>query len=672
MRCAQKRSIVVVLWAALVVGAGLGISARAQTLVALMDLGKDGGGVVVNPNTHRVYVAVAGQLNVYDARTHALTGSIPLPQNYVRCYDLALDLAHGRIYATGFRTYVIDANSHAVLQHYDVAGTGVAVNPTTNRIYVVGKVDYPYSAPYVIHVLDGTSLTWLPDIPLGSTGEFDYVHLAVHPGTNRVYVTFTGDDNLRILDGNSHAELGRLPFPNIGPVAVNPATNRVYVRTPFEGAVVLDGTTHSQLGTIKIGGQLRINPRTNRIYGVASRSPGYIVQVADGATNAVVGYVYLDGDLESYDLDPELGKLFGTSSTYPASWARKMAVIQDASPTSPAPTAIPGLVATLPLPYEGDGVAVNTATNRVYVGVDGGLAVFDASTLAQLSFVDLSSGSYRPPIYAVGVDEALNRIYAVSVSQTFVVNGANHQRLGEILGGDDIAVNSANARVYIGDDAVFLGEADRLRIYDGTTLALIRNLSLGVSSHYESVAVAVNPSTGYAYCTYSYHDNLRIISPLTDDVERTIPFTSTGRVAVNPVTNRVYVWMSRGSQSGALILDGHTHAELGVIQGISGQLETNPATNRLYGYTGWTLFQIVDAATKAQVGRVFLDGDIQQYAVHPALARLYVTHSDYPAEWGKELSVIQDSGGPPPPTPTPTPTPVWTHWLHLPLCLKGG
>ncbi|MBC7233148.1 MAG: YncE family protein [Chloroflexi bacterium] len=654
---------VMLLLVVLLVEPGVIPPSQAQMVLTVINLGQDGGGVVVNPNTNRVYVAVAGQLNVYNAQTHALITTIPLPQNYTPCYDLAINTATNRIYAVGFRTYVVDANTNTVLVHFDKQGREVVVNPTTNRIYIAGMVSYPYTAPYAVYVLNGATNAWLPDINLGTVSSFEFTYLAVNPVSNRIYIAFTGDDDLRVLDGNSHAEVARVHLENIGSVVVNPATNRVYVTANYVDAIILDATSHTQVGVIPRigGGRLLLNQQTNRLYSVWSASPGYVLRIADLASNAVVGYVYLDGDWEDYAVHEGLGKVFGTHDMSPSSWAKKMSVIQDASPSSPAPMPPPPcIIATLTLPEDGDGIAVNTVTGRLYVGVDGGLAVFDVTTLAPLPFINLSSGGYAPPIYDIGINENLNRIYAVSVGQTYVINGANNQVIGNLGGGDEIAVNSSNGRVYIADDAVWRGDPDRLRIYDGVSLAHIRTINLGTSIYFQSSHVAVNPATGYAYCTYSLDDDLRIISPSTDNVIQTIDYSSIGTVAVNPTTNRVYVWVSRSGQSGALILDGNTHAELGMIAGLSGQLRTNTQTNRVYGYTGWTLFQIADAATGLLVGRVFLDGDIEQYAVHSGLSRLYVTHSDYPAEWGRKVSVIQDSGGPPPPTPTATLTPTVT------------
>ncbi|MBU1879409.1 MAG: YncE family protein, partial [Chloroflexi bacterium] len=394
---------------------------------------------------------------------------------------------------------------------------------------------------------------------------------------------------------------------------------------------------------------------TNRLYGLDPASPGYVVRVADLTTDSVVGYVYLDGNLVDYDVYQSQGQLFGTHATSPSTWRKKMSVIQDASPTSPPPTPpLPRVTATLDLPANGYGVAVNTLTNRLYVGVSGGISVFDATTLDALSSISLPGDLGSPD---VAVDETRNQIYAVTGSKTHVISGTNEQEIGNLGNGNHIFANSTNGRVYIADTGFYVGEPDMVKIYDGVTLTHIRTINLGTSSYYESINMAVNPTTGYAYCTYSYGDGLYIISPATDDVTQTLDFSSIGDVAVNPVTNRVYVRMSRSEQSGILILDGHTHAELGLIPGASGYLETNPQTNRLYGATGSTLFQAYDGASNRYLSRVFLDASMMDYAVYPALARLYVTHHSVEAEQSQKLSVIQDT--------------TWTpQWLFLPLVTR--
>jgi DNA-binding beta-propeller fold protein YncE len=646
--------------AALAALLSIGLHARAQVIANVIDLGAAGGGIAVNTNTNRVYVAVGSQINVHDAQTSALITTIALPQNYSACSDVAVNPVTNRVYAVGYRTYVIDGNTNAVLGNFDVDGEEIAVNSATNRVYISERSDYPYTAPSVIHVLNGANNTWLPNITVGSASTFEYVHLAANPTTNRVYIAYTGDNDLRVLDGSTHSEVTRVHLENIGYVAVNPDTNRVYVGTSDGGVAVLDGTTHTQVGTItRLGTQLHLNRLTNRLYGVGAASPGYVVRIADLTTNSVVGYIYLDGNLADYDVHLGLGRLFGTNYSSPSSWAKKMTVIQDASPTGPAPTpALPRVITTLDLPEDGDGIVVNAVTNRLYVGVDGGVSVFEATTLDSLSYIPLSDDPVWPPVYDVGVDEARNQIYVVTVGGTYVISGTNNQVMGNLGSGDEIAVNPSNGRVYIADRAVFLEVPDVVKIYDGVTLSYIRTITLGTSSNFQWVDVAVNPATGYAYCTYSLDDDLRVISPTTDEVTQTLDYVSIGDVAVNPATNQVYVRISRSGQSGALILDGNTHAELGMIQNASGQMEINSQTNRVYGYTGYTLFQAYDGDFGRLLSRVFLDGDIDDYAVYPGLSRLYVTHADYPAGWAKKVSVIQDTSWLP-------------QWLYLPLIIRN-
>ncbi len=624
---------------------------RAQIILDVIDVGVDVGGIAVNPNTNLVYVAVTGQLNVYNAQTHAFVTTIPLPQNYTPCYDVALNLSTNRIYAAGLRTYVIDGNTNNVLGNFDKSGNEVAINPTTNRVYIAGMVNYPYSDPYVIHVLDGGNNSWLTDIQIASLASFESIHLAINPSTNRVYATFTGDDNLRVFDGNSHAELTSVHLENIGYVVVNPDTNKVYAGINYTDAVVLDGVTHTQVGMIsRIGaGRLQLNRLTNRLYGIAATSPGYVLRIADSTTYELLGYIHLDGNLADYDLHPQLGKLFASHYMIPTTWGKKVTIIQDESPTAPAPTPKPpAVIATLDLPENVDGAAVNRVTNQLYIGMEGSIAVFNATSLAWLNSFDLTENPDWPPIYDIGINETQNLIYAVSVSGTYVVNGANNQVIGTLGSGNEIAVNSNNGRVYIFEQAVWLGDPDRLKIYDGVTTSHIRTIDLGTSIYFQSGHVAVNPGTGYAYCTYSLDDDLRIISPTTDDVAQTIDYTSIGDVTVNPTTNRVFVWISRQGKSGAVILDGNNHTELGMIQGVSGQLETNPQTNRLYGYTGYTLLEAYDVPSGELMSRIYLDGNIRGYTVSPGLLRVYAVHHDYPEEWSNKVSVIQDTAESPP------------------------
>jgi DNA-binding beta-propeller fold protein YncE len=653
--------------------------ARAQAVVGVVDLGNNGDGVAVNPITDRLYIALAGQLNVYDAQTYTLITSIPLPQNYVACGDVAVNVITNRIYVTGFRTYVVDGDSNTVLANLNQEGSELAVNPITNRVYITDYSYHSSSHPFVVRVLDGADNTWLPDIAIGSSSSYQEVHLAVNAPANRVYVTFAGDDDLRVLDASTHAEVGRVDFSTIGYVAVNPRTGWIYVGIGEDGVAVLDGTSYARIATIaSLSGRLRLNARTDRLVAAECGGADTVFRIADLANNRVTGYVYLDGGIANFELHPELGQIFAPHESYPAEWAKKMTVIQDASAHGPAPEPpLPCVAAVADLSAIGRSVGVNAKTNRVYVGLEGGLLVLDANTLQALPYINLATSSFGPYIDDVGVNETLNRVYAVDGGYVYVIDGASNRLLGKVTGGDEIAVNPSNGRIYIADRAIYIGHPDVVRIYDGVTLALIRNIELGTSPKLETVHVAVNPTTGFAYATYTYDHNLHIIEPATSTVVQEIDYTGISSIAINPITNRIYVWASRSGESGVVVLDGNTHAELGMLRDLTGPLGINPQNNHLYGESGYdvTLLDFADASTGTIAGRVVVDGGVEDYAVHPGLARLYVAHWRTSGDWHRKLTVIQDTGGPPTPTPTVTPTrrpPITpTAWLYLPVVWRN-
>lgn len=649
--------------------AGLAAPAHSQIVADVVDLGANGEGVVVHPTSGRFYVAVPNGIQVYDVATLVRITTIALPAHYSASYDLAIHAGANRLYAVGLNgTHVIDLASNAVLASLDVKGMEVSLNETTNRVYVAAYVPYPYSDPYAVRVLDGATNTWLPDIILGAPGASKTVHLAADAGTNRIYITYTGDNDLRVLDGATHAELGRVNLPAIGSVAVDPSTGRAYVNRDYDDVAVIEGTPPVQTALIADAGQdLHLNPVTRRLFGLVSRTPGSVVRFADMDANRVTGYLYLDGGLNDLGVHPQLGRLYGSHHAGAETWRNRLSVIQDVSPAGPPPpAALPAVIAAIDLPEDGRGVAVNNVTGRLYVGVAGGVAVYNAASLAPEGFVDLASGSYLPPIYDVVVDEQRNRIYAAGLSETWAISGVNSQVAGSVTGGDELAVNPANGRLYIGDHSSYQGVPDRLRIYDGLTLASIRTVDLGTSIYYQSVHVAVNPTIGYAYCTYSLDGKLRIVSPATDGIVQTIEYAEAGLIAVNPATNRVYVDVEKAGQEGTVVLDGVTHAELGFFEDVGGLLAVNPLTGRLYSTSSSTLFRSADAGTGAVLGRVFIDGGVRDVAVGHHLERLYVTHSGSPAIWEKKLYVIQDTQTLPPPPPPPDLVPT-----YLPLVLRS-
>ncbi|MDH4135879.1 MAG: SMP-30/gluconolactonase/LRE family protein, partial [Anaerolineae bacterium] len=176
---------------------------------------------------------------------------------------------------------------------------GVAVNPFTGRVYVAFSNTAQQPCPELVEgcregglsVVDGLEGRILTVI----TGLKRLRGVAVNPTTNRVYVTDTGADSLVVIDGTSNELLVNLPVgPYPDAVAVDPEANRIYVANAGDGSLwILDGTSHEFIGNVKVvEGPLlgmAVNQDTGHIYIVHALAPGrHGLTVMDGQRGDVV------------------------------------------------------------------------------------------------------------------------------------------------------------------------------------------------------------------------------------------------------------------------------------------------------------------------------------------------------------------------------------------------
>ncbi|MEW6232559.1 MAG: kelch repeat-containing protein, partial [Chloroflexota bacterium] len=264
----------------------------------------------------------------------------------------------------------------------------VAVNPTTNRIYVTNEGSDNVS------VIDGATNQVVATVTVG-IGPFG---VGVNPATNRIYVANRGSDNVSVIDGNTNqvvatVTVGTMPYG----LAVNPITNRIYVGNNLGRSVsVIDGASNSVVGTISLGGDqpdqgLAVNPVTNRIY--VGNHLGRNISVIDGNTNSVVATVGVDGAPTGIGVDPL------TNRVYVALWDNyRLSVIDGVTNTSLGTI----WVGSCPV-----GVGVNPACNRIYVGVWGyaNVAVVDSTTNSLLGTVGTGNS------YGLALNLTTNRIY---------------------------------------------------------------------------------------------------------------------------------------------------------------------------------------------------------------------------------------------------------------------
>jgi len=263
----------------------------------------------------------------------------------------------------------------------------VAVNAVTNKIYVANW------ASASVTVVDGaTNLT-----ATVSAGDHPFA-LAVNEVTNRIYVANYSSSNVTVIDGatdrTTTATAGRNPFA----LAVNAATNKIYVADSGSNDVaIIDGATH--LTTIVAAGTYpraaAIDPFANKIYVVNYNSGN--VSVIDGATNLVTT-VAAGTYPTAVTVNPITGQAYVTNSG-----SGTVTVIDET--TLATTTVVAGSSPTA--------IDINLMTNKVYLTNNiwyGTVTMIDG---ASDSITSLSLGSGTWPS-AIVVDPLTNVVYVAN------------------------------------------------------------------------------------------------------------------------------------------------------------------------------------------------------------------------------------------------------------------
>ncbi len=225
----------------------------------------------------------------------------------------------------------------------------VAVNSSSNMVYVVNLADYTVS------VLSGANNSVIATINVGTLP----IAVAVNQVTNKVYVVNAISNDLTVIDGayndNSHTStiaVGSFPYA----VALNSVTNQVYVANYSDNNVtVIDGAyndvAHSAIIPTGTGpSAIAVNQSTNMIY-VATSSIGSTLTIIKGSDKSTSS---ADAGTSPVALavNPKSRLLYAVNSSL-----NRLTIFDLDSSTS----SFTG-VGRYP-----QGVAINQTTNRIYV-----------------------------------------------------------------------------------------------------------------------------------------------------------------------------------------------------------------------------------------------------------------------------------------------------------------
>ncbi len=236
--------------------------------------------------------------------------------------------------------------------------------------------------------------------------------------------------------------------------------------------------------------------------------------------------------------------------------------------------------ATVKVGSEPMAIAVDSVTNKIYVGNSGSgtVSVIDGVTGAVTATVKVG-----PLPYVVAVNPTTNKIY---VSKTF---------------------------------------SNTMTVIDGATNAT-SELSAGI----QAGAIAVNPVTNKLYLTNYENQNVTVLDGATHDTALVVVGIHLWAIALNPVTNKIYL-ANKGS-SNLAVIDGASSGVTTVKTGeIPCAVAVDSVANRIYtvNYASDSV-TVIDGANNSVIGTIGVGARPQAIGINSVTHTIYVvnTHSN--------------------------------------------
>jgi DNA-binding beta-propeller fold protein YncE len=219
----------------------------------------------------------------------------------------------------------------------------------------------------------------IAEIHVGGAASFDYLN--VDSAAHRLYLTHGTE--VVVIDTVSNAVVGRITdTPGVHGIALAP-NGRGFTSNGRENKVsIVDLKTLQTLSKVDTGANpdaILYEPKQKEVY--ALNHTGHSATVINADTGAVVATIPLSGTAETGQADPALGRVFVN--------------IEDKDAIDVIDIATHTVVATWPVaPAESPtGMAIDTATHRLFVGGGPSQVMIDATTGKVVSSVPICGGT---------------------------------------------------------------------------------------------------------------------------------------------------------------------------------------------------------------------------------------------------------------------------------------
>ncbi len=253
-------------------------------------------------------------------------------------------------------------------------------------------------------------------------------------------------------------------------------------------------------------------------------------------------------------------------------------------------------------------IAANPQTHFVYVGHQGG-QLYRVNGTTNVVADSTTAGN---SVFAIAVNTSTNRVYAANDSGVAVLDGTNLSRIALVPVGtnqqgvtnqEGLTVDSINNRIYVTVDALGAGPNPVLRMISGATSTFTPTNDTPLPD--AGTGAAFNPANGLVYVAIPDSDMVVVVDPVAKTIVKRIAVgTQPFALAVNPVTNRVFVIDQRFSGQfpfNLYIIDGATNSLVATVPQFNYQFASvavDVVNDRVYVGARFNSFLLVfDGAT---------------------------------------------------------------------------
>lgn len=324
------------------------------------------------------------------------------------------------------------ARAESVIANIPVGGKpkAVAVNPVTNKIYVVIQGDQGKVA-----VIDGANnTTTMVDVGVNPTD------IAINMRTNQIYVVNRGSNNVTVINGTDNktdtVQVGKDPAA----VVVNSISNKIYVANSTSNNITIISGTNQSTETVSAGIRpyaMAINPLTDTVYAVNSGSDD--VTVINGSNNTT-------STVKVGSIPATVAVNSATNKIYVANSGEKSVTVIDGKNNSTE-----NIIIGEP-PY---GLKVNPVTNGIYVShlIDNDFSVIhEDGSVMNVAMGQVPLPGSIPP--SLAVNPMTNRVYITNLAtdDIAVIDGISNIATNINGGGNTpsaIGVNPITNKIYV-------------------------------------------------------------------------------------------------------------------------------------------------------------------------------------------------------------------------------